>query len=1760
MKNLIFVISACAFFSFSFISSDFFSAENKYHISDLSYSENAFLNFPNPKDSSEPTDSSADGPPPAGPLKDVSNMFNERGFYKSNGFSFDEQEIINDFNGNLMYNIPLYNYKLPGDLNFDVGLTYNGSVGHIFNTGDTSKLNNETSGRYNVNIPEWIININGIGVQVLNYETNYFSNIVESSVIAGDNVHALIPGYHYGNQLSDPSQTNPDRINILAGDGSVITLKNDALDTSFSGYYSYEGKELFYKAKVTFIENTGSVASKNRRVELLKGDGLIYIFEESKIEFSDFGLNSLVTASKRPKVLLLKKIIDRYGNSINLSYSTEHPYQQLSIYGRPLLTGISYDLGFSTSPSNSLYFIYGQQILKIDHRSELNGSYTFKLESPVAFRPVEQNSNIKNHRGLISEITNILGQKNIIKYKNYGRTFHNVINPFFTGDFSVSLNNLNRIINFKNTLGGRRGYSYFGNDTISVSLTQYNTNQTIIRSSYYKGYGRDPFYTNMLSNKKDSTETGIPISNDTIEYVYEDIGEIDYTKPVDTVDIYKTIRIKENKKPGTSWDASVMNQMKTNSYKIYPLYNPSQIPPPEIKDVSGITKLTEENIKINSSGDSVVNSFKYEQGFLNGNIGFDGSFLINEKKTKINGKTKLSTFEYEYFDQITDDFENISPIMVSSMKETDPFNNVSKTEFEFFLYEFDFPVNVLPDSGVYYKIQSVSSEKKYRPTNILTYQKVQTYINNASSDEGYIGQLISEKVYDINNLSNYIETEYEYYKNDTVGKYLYRGDDNFPKKEGNLKLISNPNGQVQKFFYHLTDSSEITPPDTNSDFPNYPRFYYKIKYNDGSILDSAEIIYDRRLPIRIDNYKVTGGSTDTLSKVYKTYTADGSPSKLIDQNRYLTEFKYEPMHRINSITLPGDFSTSKDSTIYLVRKDSLDVSNEIQSDSWGNYTVNNSKTHYLNSSQTQYLSCSPNNLNMIISPSENVNQYAYIKLANNIPRKYLSIDSAVFSFYVRTFTARYNGSALDQSDYKSYVKGITDLNNPELDDGCTYWHNRPSVLSGFSDTVNLPYKTDCNYELRKANVKSLFLNLGNQNKVVRGLTISSTYTGIIIDPELDVIYLPHFDLEMAYCGSFPDNTWYYNYRPKVLIKGKLDLSDTLKIPVIKGGTIKYTYNDTDHSVKVYSVRNTLTNERSKVKYSIDGFGNIKQKDIYTDETNSNTYRYKFNYMNKPSVSFDALSDSTNFSYDGLERLIKTRNVDTSSTLNSYSYYDSLVYTFGTVKNLIEKQRFTDEEKNYFDKYFDAVGNLRREVKFLSIPIPDEDFPSTSLITDYKYDSLYRVTQVRTPNNKNIYYSYDGYGRQIKRITPDAGQTDYIFDNSNNLTYSQDANQRNTNSFLFTFRNYDGLNRLTGIGDGMFDIDSPYDGTQSNQSQPTNYYTINVYDTISNSIVDNLFTGVGGYAALNYTKGNLAATAYRTRKTDSWNFKYYRYDVRGRVKKMWNIISGFDTLVTDYSYNSQDQITDYSHTGLTDEKSYKNTYDYAGRLKKVEYYTGPPDAPNPEYINIADYEYNPNSQVSKQQFNDKNIENVYSYNNRNWITSMISSQTIFDYTNNYFLNGNVKSAELSGDYNKNFANSSTLSFNYAYDRSNRLTETNTSDKNFELFNTYDKDGNILTLDRIGSSGSQTDDFNYVYYSGTNKLQRVTGSGTQYTYDANGNMTSDVLNKNTNIKYDHRNLILELTHTKYILNDSLIILTKYYYDEAGNRIRKMIIQYK
>ena len=276
--------------------------------------------------------------------KDVSQMFNERGFYKSNSVSFDENEIINDFNGSLMYEIPLYSFKQAGEMKFDVKLVYNSSVGHKVFVCDSARywsLNTVYS--YNMNSPEWILSVNGIAVQVFNFEPNFFTkNINNINEIKDNDVNMLIPGYHLDDNLRNLASGDRDRINIMLGDGSSINLVNLTNANSYVGDYYSEGKESYYKAKVYYVETTGDNSYRNRMVELSMGDGLVYFFREYKREFNDLKFGTGLTYM-RPQMLLLEAIKDKLGNMITLGYEFSSAPSTFNavLYGRPLFVGAS---------------------------------------------------------------------------------------------------------------------------------------------------------------------------------------------------------------------------------------------------------------------------------------------------------------------------------------------------------------------------------------------------------------------------------------------------------------------------------------------------------------------------------------------------------------------------------------------------------------------------------------------------------------------------------------------------------------------------------------------------------------------------------------------------------------------------------------------------------------------------------------------------------------------------------------------------------------------------------------------------------------------------------------------------------------------------------------------------------------------------------------------------------------------------------------------------------------------------------------------------------------------------------------------------------------------------------------------------------------------------------------------------------------------------------------------------------------------------
>lgn len=177
--------------------------------------------------------------------KDMSGMFNERGYQKSGSVSVDEQEIINDFNGNLMYKIPISSGKGSGDLAYEVSLNYNGNVNYIVNTADSTAelwIHGQLH-QYNITAPGWIINFNGFAVQMLNFENSFFTRSTIGGTTYGRNVRLLASGYQYTDRFQYAGTNNPDKIIIMLGDGSTETLENNVGGNEiYTGWYRSTAK------------------------------------------------------------------------------------------------------------------------------------------------------------------------------------------------------------------------------------------------------------------------------------------------------------------------------------------------------------------------------------------------------------------------------------------------------------------------------------------------------------------------------------------------------------------------------------------------------------------------------------------------------------------------------------------------------------------------------------------------------------------------------------------------------------------------------------------------------------------------------------------------------------------------------------------------------------------------------------------------------------------------------------------------------------------------------------------------------------------------------------------------------------------------------------------------------------------------------------------------------------------------------------------------------------------------------------------------------------------------------------------------------------------------------------------------------------------------------------------------------------------------------------------------------------------------------
>ncbi|WP_343669073.1 DUF6443 domain-containing protein [Chitinophaga sp.] len=271
-----------------------------------------------------------------------------------------------------------------------------------------------------------------------------------------------------------------------------------------------------------------------------------------------------------------------------------------------------------------------------------------------------------------------------------------------------------------------------------------------------------------------------------------------------------------------------------------------------------------------------------------------------------------------------------------------------------------------------------------------------------------------------------------------------------------------------------------------------------------------------------------------------------------------------------------------------------------------------------------------------------------------------------------------------------------------------------------------------------------------------------------------------------------------------------------------------------------------------------------------------------------------------------------------------------------------------------------------------------------------------------------------------------------------------------------------------------------------------------------------------------------------------------YDHRDRlisVKKKLNDDSRFERTIASYSYDELNRVNKKwlgIPTGGTPIDSMLLTYNARGWLNSI----------NKDYVGMDG-------------------------STKNWFGEELSYD--YGFTSNYY-NGTI-----AGKKWKTRSDGIPRSYGYSYDKTNRLTAADFSQQDvaganwgnakmdFSVSNlTYDANGGIQTMVQQGMNGlsrETMDNLTYQYVGNSNKLKTVadgntktsttlgdfingTNSGNDYTYNLNGNMTSDENRNISSITYNHLNL-----------PDVITVREKgsitYQYDALGNKIRKTVV---
>jgi len=527
-------------------------------------------------------------------------------------------------------------------------------------------------------------------------------------------------------------------------------------------------------------------------------------------------------------------------------------------------------------------------------------------------------------------------------------------------------------------------------------------------------------------------------------------------------------------------------------------------------------------------------------------------------------------------------------------------------------------------------------------------------------------------------------------------------------------------------------------------------------------------------------------------------------------------------------------------------------------------------------------------------------------------------------------------------------------------------------------------------------------------------------------------------------------------------------------------------------------------------------------------------------------------------------------------------------------NTLFETTITDEDGKQIKTFKDMDGK-----KILERSVSSEG----NLDTYYVYDDFALLRFVLSPQyqeetdlQKFAYqYVYDHRGRIVKKTLPGCEYQQLWYDSADNLMFSQDGEQRKKN--IYTFYLYDNLMRpvLQGTTSAIntscnsaianFNtsntglLNSGYTAKESLDLQNVQLLQANYYDNheflngqLSKQATSQNLSAEGIQTDEKYNKGLQTGNICIDTNGKLLVSAYY-HNAEGLVvlSKQTMIGDALHTQTTSYTFTKKPQMVKEQVNNGNIVKTIIKNYTYNKYNDQIESITLDDGNSSKK---IASYLYDDLGRLLSNTRSGSAGAASYEYNIHNWLVGITSPHfcQILQYNKNAtipYYNGNIARIQWKT------SNDGTIrGYDFNYDDLNRLTESayaegsdmsQNKNRYSENILSYSANGSIEILQRYGKKNDGTfgliDDLSYQYngnqvkaindkagslaYDGSFDFKDGTNANTEYTYNTNGSLVTDLNKGISSIEYD----VLGNLKCIIFVNG---FKTNYIYDAIGNKL--------